>query len=81
MNGDLLDAAEGGNFDVMVTADQNVSYQQNLKDRKLALAVLGTNQLALLEAQPEPIVRAVDAATVGSYQFVEYALPAKPRRN
>jgi hypothetical protein len=79
-NGELLKAAETDNFNVMVTADQNLSYQQNLRNRMLALVVLGTNRLSLLEAQPELIVQAVDTATVGSYQFVEYKLPPKPRR-
>jgi hypothetical protein len=62
----LLNAAETEKFEVMVTADQNLSYQQNLKDRTLALVVLGTNKLSLLEAEPTRIVRAVDGATVRS---------------
>jgi hypothetical protein len=35
-NGDLLDAAEAAGFDVLVTSDQNIRYQQNLAARKLA---------------------------------------------
>jgi hypothetical protein len=79
-NGELLTAAEAEKFDVMVTADQSLCYQQNLKNRSLALVVVGTNRLSLLETQPERIVRAVDAATPGSYQFVEYKLPPRPRQ-
>jgi predicted nuclease of predicted toxin-antitoxin system len=41
-NGELLAAAEANGFQVMVTGDKNLSYQQNLKDRKLALVVLGS---------------------------------------
>ena len=41
-NGDLLKAAEQGGFEVMVTGDKNLSYQQNLEGRKLALVVLPT---------------------------------------
>ena len=78
-NGDLLNAAEAEKLDVMITADQNLSHQQNLSDRTLALVVLGTNKLSLLEEQPERIIQAVDAATAGSYQFLEYKLPRKPR--
>ncbi len=63
----------------MVTADQNLSYPQNLKIRTLALVVLGTNKLSLLEAHPERIALAVDAATLGSYYFIEYKVPPKPR--
>ena len=42
-NGQLLAAGEQAGFDVMVTSDQNIRYQQNLTGRKLALVVLGSN--------------------------------------
>lgn len=42
-NGELLKVAEASGFDVMVTADQNIRYQQNLTGRKLSLVVLGSN--------------------------------------
>lgn len=77
-NGELLQVAERDGFQVMVTADQSIAYQQNLKGRKLALVVLGTNDLDLLEAQPERLVAAVEAATAGSYEFLRYELPPKP---
>ena len=63
-NGELLKAAEAEKFDVMITSDQNIDYQQNLKDRQLALVVLGTNRLSLLETEPERIMRAVAGATL-----------------
>src|ERR1700747_795081 len=40
-NGELLTAAEAAGFDVLLTCDQNIIYQQNLTGRKLALGVLG----------------------------------------
>ncbi len=43
INGQLLRVAEDFGFDVMLTADQNIAYQQNLKDRRLALIVINTN--------------------------------------
>ena len=39
-NGELLKAAENSGFDVVVTSDQNIRYQQNLRGRKLALVVV-----------------------------------------
>jgi len=42
-NGELLRASEAAGFDVMVTSDQNIVYQQNLTGRRLALVVLGSN--------------------------------------
>jgi len=43
-NGDLLAAAEAAGFDVFVTADKNMRYQQNLTGRKIAIVVLSTPQ-------------------------------------
>ena len=40
-NGELLSAGEASAFDVLLTCDQNIVYQQNLGQRKLALVVLG----------------------------------------
>jgi predicted nuclease of predicted toxin-antitoxin system len=79
VNGDLLQAAEDHEFDVMVTADQSIEYQQNLKGRKLALVVLSTNHIDILEKFPEKLVLAVEAATEGTYEFVRYELPPKPK--
>ena len=39
-NGELLTAGEAAGFDVLVTSDQNIVYQQNLMGRKLALVGL-----------------------------------------
>lgn len=43
-NGRLIDVAEMASFTVMVTADRNLRYQQNLAGRRLALVVLSTNR-------------------------------------
>ena len=49
-NGKLVAVAEKAVFDVLVTADQGLNYQQNLKVRKLALVVLSTNRNSLVIA-------------------------------
>ena len=43
-NGELLRRAEA-EFDVFVTADQQLRYQQNLSGRTLAIIVIPTNQV------------------------------------
>jgi hypothetical protein len=43
-NGELLDAAEAAGFDVFVTTDRNLRYQQNLAGRKIAIIVLGNGR-------------------------------------
>ena len=46
-NGDLL-AAASQQFTVLITADKNLRYQQNLKDHRLSIIVLPTNQVSLV---------------------------------
>jgi len=78
-NGELLKAAEAAGFDVLVTSDQNIRYQQNLVGRRLALVVLGSNIWPVVRNHAVTIAVAVDKATPGSYQFIEMPLPPRPR--
>lgn len=80
-NGELLAAAEGAGFDVMVTGDKNLAYQQNLEGRKLALVVLGTNSWKRLKLDTGPVIAAVAAASVGSFQRVGPELERTRKRN
>lgn len=77
-NGELLTIAEHSAFDVMVTSDQNIRYQQNLAGRKLALVVLGSNIWPVVQKHGAAITASVDASTPGSYTFIEMPLPPKP---
>lgn len=43
-NGELLKAAEEAGFEVFLTPDKNIRYQQNLVIRTIALVVLGNPQ-------------------------------------
>ncbi|MGA3206055.1 MAG: hypothetical protein ABSF12_26475 [Bryobacteraceae bacterium] len=70
-NGALLDAAEQAGFELFITADQELSFQQNLTGRKMALVVLNTNNWDFIKAGIGEIVAAVDAATPGSYTEVK----------
>ena len=79
-NGDLLTAAEADGFEVFVTADKNIYYQQNLTGRRIALVVLGTNQLEILFANVDRIRQAVDAVQAGGYVTVEFDRPPLRRR-
>ena len=46
-NGALIAAVEAAGFDVLLTTDKNIRYQQNLKNRSLAIVVLGNSQWPL----------------------------------
>ena len=74
-NGDLLAQAERAGFDVLLTADKNMRYQQNLKGRRIALVVLSTPQWPRVKRHLDKIAAVVDAATPGS--FAEVDIPHK----
>ena len=70
-NGALLMAAEQHGFEVMVTGDKNLSYQQNLKGRSLALVVLPITDWGVLKHSPATLLEiaaAVDRAEPGSFE-------------
>jgi hypothetical protein len=70
-NGELLVKAEAAGFEVLVTTDRNLPYQQNLKGRKIAIVVLGKGRWSLMKPHVPQIVAAIDAARPGSYMEVE----------
>jgi hypothetical protein len=70
-NGALIAAAEEAGFDVMITADQGLNYQQNLKDRRLAVVVLSTNKNSLVIENAPRILSAIDAAQPGGFIFLD----------
>jgi hypothetical protein len=72
-NGTLLDAAEAAGFELFVTADKNLRYQQNLAGPRIAIIVLGNAQWPVLRRYLQTVVTAVDAATPGSY--IEVRIP------
>jgi hypothetical protein len=47
-NGDLLTVAEEAGFEVLVTSDKSIRYQQNLMGRKIALVVLSQGRWELV---------------------------------
>ena len=69
-NGDLLSAAEKAGFDLLITADNNMRYQQNMAGRKIALLVLSSPQWPRVRRCVEVIAASVDAAIHGSYAEV-----------
>lgn len=79
-NGELLRMAEEAGFDVMITSDQNIRYQQKLGGRKLALVVLGSNIWPIVRQHSAEIMARVDGAKPGGHDFIEMPLPPRPRR-
>src|SRR5262245_13881142 len=70
-NGELLNAAEAAGFELLVTTDKNIRFQQNLTGRKIAIVVLGKGRWRLIKPMLEQVVVAVNAATPGTYTEVD----------
>jgi hypothetical protein len=71
LNGELLRAAEEAGFEVLLTTDKNLIYQQNLSARKIAIVVLGNSRWTLVEPALQRISDAINAARPASYTLVE----------
>lgn len=70
-NGALVAADDETGFDVFITADQGLNYQQNMKGRKLFLLVLSTNKNSVAISNAPKIRTAIDASVPGSFAFVD----------
>ena len=71
-NGDLLQRAEG-EFDLFITSDQNIRYQQNLEGRSIAILELSTNDLHRIQAAASLIADAI--ATIQPNEFNQLVIP------
>ena len=65
-NGELLDAAEEAGFDVLLTTDKNMRYQQNLTGGKIAVILLGRQQWPELRGHVRLVVAALNAVVPGT---------------
>ncbi len=70
-NGELLAAAESAGFEVLLTTDKNVRYQQNLAGRRIAIVVLGKGRWRLIRPLLAEVANAVNSAKPGGYTEVE----------
>jgi hypothetical protein len=65
-NGELIKLAEA-NFEVLVTCDPNLRYQQNLKDRNLAVIVLPSNSVPIVEKLLLRLTEALSIVKAGDF--------------
>jgi hypothetical protein len=70
-NGELLNAPEKDGFDLLLTTDKNIRYQQNLSSRRIAIVVLGNAQWPSVKLHVGVVVSAVNAVTPGTYIVIE----------
>jgi hypothetical protein len=74
-NGELLRAAEIEGFQVMVTTDQNLQYQQNLSDRRLAILVLKTTDWRAIRSYVDYVLAAINQLKAGGYRELPFPPP------
>jgi predicted nuclease of predicted toxin-antitoxin system len=70
-NGELLDAAEQAGFEVLIVADKNLRYQQNLSARRIAILELWTNHRPTLEKHFPELHAAIARIRPGEYLVLE----------
>jgi hypothetical protein len=70
-NGELLTQAEDAGFDVLLTTDKRIRYQQNLTGRKIAIVVLRNSTWRVVRLHLDRIAQVVAEATPGSYAEVD----------
>ena len=66
----MLAAAEAAGFEILLTTDKNIRYQQNLAGRKIAIVVLGKGRCRLIRPMLAEVRAAVNGATPDSYTEV-----------
>lgn len=66
-NGDLISSAEAAEFDVLVTTDKNLRYQQNLRNRRIAIAVILQPAWPLLTKRAKDVASRILSMRPGDY--------------
>ena len=80
-NGALLNAPEQAGFDLLLTTDRRLRYQQDLRAHRITLVVLtGSTRWSRVRQHADRIAAAVASATPGSYAEVEIPFEPKPDR-
>ena len=69
-NGVLLDLAEAAGFEVLITTDQGIRYQQNMSSRRVALVVLMNTAWPRISPRAEAIRNALEGIQPGEVREV-----------
>ena len=70
-NGDLLEEAERDDYELFITADQSIRYQQNLAGRRIAILLLTDNLWPNVRQKGADVQSAIDQMKPGEYQELE----------
>lgn len=78
-NGDLIESAEQAGFQVLITTDQNLRYQQNLESREIAIVVLLSTSWPKIQEKTSLIVECLDNLETETY--IEITIVVNDREN
>ena len=79
-NGELLKAAEDAGFDVFLTGDQILHYEQNVLERRLALLILSAQDWPIIKQNVAQIAAAIKDAKPGMVVVVDCGVFVRRRR-
>lgn len=71
-NGDLLTEAKNAGYQLLVTTDQNLRYQQNLRERQIAIVVLLTTSWPRIRPKAQNILEVINAMHSGGYAEIPF---------
>ena len=69
-NGDLLDRAEEAGYEVLITTDQDIRHQQNMRNRRVAVVVLMNTAWPRISRRAEAIRNAIEDIQPGEMKEV-----------
>ena len=69
-NGDLIEMTERSGYEILVTTDQNLRYQQNFNDRSLSVVVLLSTAWPDIQLRTEEIRATIDEIRPGEFRDV-----------
>jgi len=72
-NGDLIRLAEQQGYELLITTDTNLRYQQNLKTRAIAILVISTTSWPRIRSAAELVV--VEVAGIRAGEYCELRIP------
>ena len=71
-NGQVLTRAEQAGYDLLITTDQYLRYQQYLRGRRLAILVLGSTSWPRIREHVAAVQAAIETTTAGAYQELSF---------
>ncbi len=70
-NGALIQEADAAGFDLYITTDKNLQYQQNLTGRRIAIAVLWTTSWPLIRPHAPAVAALVLTLQPGEFRELD----------